>query len=104
MRRVCRSKKNKKQDKQEENVLRVVVAAAEGDPHSLSLKVVTLDTSQSPMGWLNLVALLKATFRGRGIRIRNHEYEERNNRKGSEETTMRVCRAYHPKKNGSTTI
>ena len=59
MRRVCRSKKNKKQDKQEENVLRVaaaaaaVVAAAEGDPHSLLAKVVTLDTFQSPMGWLN---------------------------------------------------
>ena len=53
MRRVCRSKKNKKQDKQEENVLRVVAAAAEGDPHSLPAKVVTLDTSQSPMGWLN---------------------------------------------------
>ena len=30
MRRVCRSKKNKKQDKQEENVLRVAAAAAEG--------------------------------------------------------------------------
>ena len=63
MRRVCRSKKNKKQDKQqEENVLRVAAAAAEGDPHSLILKVVTLDTSQSPMGWLNTQVLEKAAL------------------------------------------
>ena len=58
MRRVCRSEKNKKQDKQEENVLLLVAAAAAaaavGDPHSLLAKVFTLDTSQSPMGWLNL--------------------------------------------------
>ena len=61
MRRVCRSKKDKKQDKQEENVLLLLVAAAAaaaavGDPHSLYSKVVTLDTSQSPMGWLNWLA------------------------------------------------
>ena len=65
MRRVCRSKKDKKQDKQEENVLLLLVAAAAaaaaaaavGDPHSLLDKLVTLDTSQSPMGWLNCSAL-----------------------------------------------
>ena len=61
MRQVCQSKKNKKQDKQEENVLRVA-ASAEGDPHSLLLKVVTLDTSQSPMGWLKPTASLKAAL------------------------------------------
>ena len=66
MRRVCRSKKDKKQDKQEENVLLLLVtaaaAAAVGDPHSLSDKVVTLDTSQSPMDWLNCVASRKAAL------------------------------------------
>ena len=31
-------------------------AAAVGDPHSLAYKVVTLDTSQSPMGWLSWLA------------------------------------------------
>ena len=60
MRRVCRSKINKKQDKQEENVLLLLVAAAAaaavGDPHSLRTKLVTLPTSQPPMGWLKAVA------------------------------------------------
>ena len=67
MRRVCRSKEDKKQDKQEENVLLLLVAAAAaaaavGDPHSLPDKSVTLDTSQSPMGWLNCSVLLKAAL------------------------------------------
>ena len=67
MRRVCRSKKDKKQDKQEENVLLLLVvaaaaAAAVGDPHSLCANVVTLDTSQSPMGWLNCWAFTNAAL------------------------------------------
>ena len=69
MRRVCRSKKDKKQDKQEENVLLLLVtaAAAVGDPHSLQYKVVTLDTSQSPMGWLNFAAYMKAALEDVGF-------------------------------------
>ncbi len=75
MRRVCRSKKNKKQDKQEENVLLLLVAAAAaaaavGDPHSLLYKMVTLPTSQPPMGWLKALALLNAAW-DRGV-IRTH--------------------------------
>ena len=43
-------------------VAAAAAAAAEGDPHSLLAKVVTLDTSQSPMGWLNCLALKKAAL------------------------------------------
>ena len=62
---LSQSKKNQKQDKQEENMLLLLVAAAAaavGDPHSLSSKVVTSDTFQSPMGWLNWLAPLKAAL------------------------------------------
>ena len=42
-------------------------AAAVGDPHSLSSKVITLDTSQSPMGWLNCRASVNSALEDVGF-------------------------------------
>ena len=93
---LSQSKKNKKQDKQEENMLLLLVtaAAAVGDPHSLVCKLVTLDTSQSPMGWLNCSAFWKAALGAVGFEptttnvrketIENGVKKERRNRRQKE--------------------
>ena len=54
-----------KKIKREENVQggeQVLVLCDGRDLHSLSYKLVTLATSQSPMGWLKLVAYLNAAW------------------------------------------
>ena len=57
----------RRKKKEERRECAAAAAAAAGDPHSLSNKVVTLPTSQPPMGWLKAPALRNAAWGRDGI-------------------------------------
>ena len=52
----CESVGRRKKKEERRECAAAAAAAAVGDPHSLIAKVVTLPTSQPPMGWLKALA------------------------------------------------
>ena len=62
----CESVGRRKKKEERRECAAAAAAAAVGDPHSLDCKVLTLPTSQPPMGWLKAWALENAAW-GRDV-------------------------------------
>ena len=92
LRNVCRSKINKRRREQEENVRLILLHAKD----SIALPATDFDVTCLCYRFVRSLGATSSCVRGRGIRIRTHEYEEETRcRKGDEErkvvtTTMKI--------------
>ena len=80
----------KKKEERRECAAAAAAAAAVGDPHSLFSKVVTLPTSQPPMGWLKAWAPSNAAWGRDVIRTRagNTPQEMKGKKEGKKKENM----------------